>query len=508
MRSKWTILAAAAATLWVAPQLAVAGDDVEAQLQQMNERMAQMEEQLQATSEELEASKQRVEQQQTVLQDLDQERQASSGLSKFLSETEFSGLVAASYTYNFKNFNNSAVGRNGSSTTNGENGSLLGIVAPQHTNSNNFQVDQLAFRMKKTMTPESRAGWGASIAFGASADALNGESGSDASGDITNLVEAYAGYMFDIGSGVKLVAGRYMTPVGAESFFVNENFNITRGLLWAIQPVNHTGAYLGGDCECGLSWQLGASNGYGNSMADTDTQPTFVGSVGYSMDTVGFKVNGVYGGNIDDLLGLASGHGLVGTSTSGAPLQFTTGFERNEDKIGLLDAVLTWDPSDKLSTWVNFDYYWVSKTGQGYTGADGAPGYDLKDLNIWAIAGAGRYAITESTGFALRYEYMSFNNFGPSSTFPAFLSKNDANMMSLTATLDHHLTDNLVLSAEGRYDRGRLDDGASRLYLGQTLTGNAPQNGSDGLDLADFYDSVNDGSNHQVLGLVQLRYDF
>jgi septal ring factor EnvC (AmiA/AmiB activator) len=113
MRSKWTILAVAAATLWVAPQLAVAGDDVEAQLQQMNERMAQMEEQLQATSEELEASKQRVEQQQSVLQDLDQERQASSGLSKFLSETEFSGVAAASYTYNFKNFNNSAIGRNG-----------------------------------------------------------------------------------------------------------------------------------------------------------------------------------------------------------------------------------------------------------------------------------------------------------------------------------------------------------------------------------------------------------
>ena len=82
MRSTWTILAAAAATLWVAPQLAVAGDDVEAQIKQMNERMAQMEEQLQATNEELAASKQRVEQQQSVIQELDEDRQASSGLSK------------------------------------------------------------------------------------------------------------------------------------------------------------------------------------------------------------------------------------------------------------------------------------------------------------------------------------------------------------------------------------------------------------------------------------------
>lgn len=501
MRSKWTILAAAAATLWVAPQLAVAGDDVEAQIKQMNERMAQMEEQLQATNEELAASKQRVEQQQSVIQELDEDRQASSGLSKFLSETEFSGVVAASYTYNFKNFNNSAVGRNGASTTGGENGSLVGIVAPQHSNSNNFQVDQLAFRMKKTMTPESRAGWGASIAFGASADALNAKSGSDATGDLTNLVEAYAGYMFDVGSGVKLVAGRYMTPVGAESFFVNENFNVTRGLLWSIQPVNHTGAYIGGDCECGLSWQLGASNGYGNSQADTDTQPTFVGSVGYSMDTVGFKLNGVYGGNVDDLLGLASGYGLVGTG--GQPFTFTTGFERNNDKIGLLDAVLTWDPSDKLSTWVNFDYYWLSKTGQGYAGAPG--NYDFADLNIWGIAGAGRYAITEATGFSLRYEYLSFNNFGPGNFVP-LTQKGDANMMSLTGTLDHHLTDNLVVSAEGRWDRGRASDLNNWFYLNGTLGGNAVTT-PPGLGVGDFL-SPDHGKNHQVLGLVQVRYEF
>src|SRR5262245_11797597 len=157
MHSKWTVVAAIATTCWVVPRLAAA-EDVEEQLQKMNERMSQMEKQLQATNEELAASKQRVEEQQAVIKGLDSDRDASSALSKFLSETEFSGLVAASYTYNFKNFNNCANGRNGNSTTRGENASIFGVVAPQHTNSNNFQVDQLAFRMKKTPTPESRAG--------------------------------------------------------------------------------------------------------------------------------------------------------------------------------------------------------------------------------------------------------------------------------------------------------------------------------------------------------------
>src|SRR5262245_5114915 len=265
MRSRWTVLAAAAAIGFV-PLPALAGDDVEAQLRQMNERMSQMEQQLQATNEELAASKQRVEEQQTVIQNLDEDRQASSGLSRFLSETEFSGLVAASYTYNFKNFNSSSVGRNGQSTTGGENASLFGIVAPQHQNSNNFQIDQLAFRMKKTPTAESRAGWGASITWGSSADVLAGRSSTsgDATGDLPELTEAYASYLFDVMEGVNLTLGRYMTPVGAESFFMNENINVTRGLLWTLQPVNHTGGYIGGACECGLSWQLGASNGYGN----------------------------------------------------------------------------------------------------------------------------------------------------------------------------------------------------------------------------------------------------
>ncbi len=486
MRSKWTVLAAAAATLWVAPQLAVAGDDVEAQIRQMNERMAQMEQQLQATNEELEASKQRVEQQQAVLQDLDEDRQASSGLSKFLSETEFSGLVAASYTYNFKNFNNSAVGRNAGSTVAGENNGVFGLVAPHHANSNNFQIDQLAFRMKKTPTPESRAGWGAALAWGASADSLGGPS--DTSGNVPHLAEAYAAYLFDIGSGVKLVGGRYMTPIGAESFYMDQNYNVTRGLLWSLQPVNHTGAYVGGDCECGLSWQLGASNTYGNTMSDSDTQPTFVGSVGYSMDTLGFKVNGVYGGDIDDLFAGLGTFGAVGADGAGF-LNYSTGFERNDDKIGLLDAVLTWNPSDSLSTWVNFDYYWTADSGT-------SPGtQDLSSLSIYGIAAAGRYAITEATGFALRYEWLYFNDYGTSGA--------DAELMSLTATLDHRLTDNLVVTAEGRWDRGRAQDVPDDLYLGD-VSGNG-SGGPGGLDIGDF---VNDGSNHQVLGLVQLRYEF
>jgi hypothetical protein len=486
MRSKWTVLAAAAVIGFV-PLPALAGDDqVQAQLQQMNDRMQQMEQQLQATNEELAASKQRVEDQQAVIQHLDQDRDASSGLSRFLSETEFSGVVAASYVYNFKNFNSGAVNFNGSSTTGGENLGLVGITAPQHQNSNTFQIDQLAFRMKKTPTADSRAGWGASLTWGTSADTLAGRSGTDASGDLPELTEAYVSYLFDVAGGINLTGGRYMTPVGAESFFMNQgNFNITRGLLWTLQPVNHTGGYVSGACECGISWQLGASNGYGNSMADTDTEPTFVGSLGYKMDTLGFTLNGVYGGNADDLLGAFTQFGAVTTGPP-APGQgfFVTGQGRNTDKIGLLDAVLTWNPSDKLATWVNFDYWWTSGL---HSGAGGLANNSLTGLQIWGIAGAGRYAITDDTGFALRYEYLSFTNMCTDVGVPGGCGA--ANLMELTATVDHHLADHLIVSAEGRWDRGDSNSSPNNFFLTST---SAPA----------FT------SNHQVLGLVLMRYVF
>src|SRR5262245_25756022 len=521
MRSRWTILAAVAATCWVAPQLAVAEDQVEAQLRQMNERMAQMEQQLQATNEELAASKQQVQEQQGLIQDMDKDREASSALSKFLSETEFSGLVAASYTFNFKRLDSSAVGRNANSTTSGENAGVFGLTAPFHTNSNNFQVDQLAFRMKKTATPESRAAWGASLTWGSSADWLAGrisscedtegapfcETDSDATGDLPELTEAYVGYLWDVGGGIKSTLGRYMTPVGAESFFANENFNVTRGMLWTLQPVNHTGGNLSGGFGEDFTWQIGGSNSYGNTMSNPDSHPTFVGSVGYKADTLGFKVNGVYGGDIDDLLAPLGQFGVITPSPGGFGLgQFNSGFERNSDNIGLLDAVLTFDPSDKLSTWVNFDYWWTGKTGYGSATNPGGT-FTLDKLAIWGIAGAGRYAVTENTGFSLRYEYLSINNLGvaaqtASGPIVGFVNSRGADfqLMSLTGTIDHHLTDNLVLSAEARWDRAR-GSGDDDFFLDK-LSGDST---SDDLNDADFLDK---GSNHQVLGIVQLRYDF
>ena len=68
------------------------------------------------------------------------------------------------------------------------------------------------------------------------------------------------------------------------------------------------------------------------------------------------------------------------------------------------------------------------------------------------IAWATRYGITDRTGVALRFEYAQLDNFYSSAT-----SLEDLEVFGITGTVDHLLTDTLMLRGEIRYDHA--DDG-------------------------------------------------
>ena len=86
MRSNLKVLVAAVAAVLVAPQVSMAAEDIDSQLQLMNERMSQLETQLQATQDELDASKSEVARQSDMIEKAGIEREAQSGLSAFLSD--------------------------------------------------------------------------------------------------------------------------------------------------------------------------------------------------------------------------------------------------------------------------------------------------------------------------------------------------------------------------------------------------------------------------------------
>lgn len=512
MRSTCRILVAAAVAALAFPQLAMAGD-VEEQLRLMNERMAQMESQLEATKDELDASKDEVARQQELIQKAGIEREAQSGLSKFLSETQFSGNVAVSWGYNFNNPNEplqtysnpttpTAVGGltnphgtappNGfgnyvTPTIGGINSGALGITAPYHSNHNSFQVDQFLLSMLKPATAESRGGFAVDLAWGVSADGLGLPAGSGqselASGDVPHLYQAYVNYLAPLGPGLDVGMGRFATWIGAESFVADQNWNITRGLVWALQPVNHTGIWGKMEFENGFEIGLSGVNGYSNTMKDFDNQKGFLGTIGWTGEVFGLKVNGYYGGNISE-------HPIFNNNGLAEPFISSAGTDR--DTIALVDTVLSFTPSDRFAGWVNFDWYTT----------DNSDANPVSTMRVYALAAAGRFGITEALGFSLRYEFVYVEDHpavfftGAGGPVPPEIGGSftqDGQIMALTGTFDYALTDSLTVKVEGRYDWAGSQESPDNFFASSDI----------GAGDQDYFTRED-----QFLGIVQMLYSF
>jgi hypothetical protein len=472
MRSSLKSIIAIAAAFLVVPSFASAddvggGDD----LQEILSRLSDMEQQLKATNDALAASNSKVDQQQKMLSKLGTSNQSGPmlALSNFLTETTFEGWVSTSYFYNL---NDPDSGR-----TMGANQGTVG-ANPFHPNHNSFQVDQVWFSMSNEATPESRGGFEIDIVYGEAADRL--AVGIEGNSLFDYLYNANVSYLAPItDAGIKITAGRFQTHTGTEVAQDPYNYNITRGLLYTLQPINFTGVKLSAKYDSGLDWMLGFSNNSGYSTFDTNPYAAFPNAQNYDTDEekaflwrLGFEVsdslslalNGLYGGNCAGLdpTGIPA-VGFDPTGGCGITIDSTgrsnTG---NTDRQLLFDFTLNWDPSDKLSTWVNIDYM--------------KPTNERRDSgNPYAagIAVAGRYGITENTGIALRGEYIYSNDnyMGIASPFnlattltggddPGTLTpipgwyKEDQKLWSLTATLDHALTEHLSVKGEVVYQEG------------------------------------------------------
>jgi hypothetical protein len=430
MRSSLKTFIAVAAALLVAPSFASADDVGDGNdLQEVISRMSDLEQQLKATNDALAESNARVDQQQKMLSKFEPPKQSGPmlALSDFLTETTFGGWVGASYFYNTNNPDNGA----GHGANLGE--SRDGLANAYHGNSNSFQVDEAWFEISNEATPESRGGFQIDVLMGMTADVLCDD---DSNGSTPCLYNANISYLAPITeSGMEITAGRFATVIGAERPGAPYNFNITRGLVWNLQPVSHMGVKVATKYDSGIDWMLGVSNtsGYeGGGIAqqtDFDDEKVFLWRVGYQMsDTMAIAVSGLWGGD-------CALTACTDVANDG----------RSKDKQGVVDMVLDWNPSDRLSTWLNVDWIWTDSENRA------------GDARALAIAVAGRYAVTDATGFALRGEYVrSWDDYlevtasaGPTE---------DQNLWSITGTIDHKLTDHLTVKAEVVYQEGSADD--------------------------------------------------
>jgi hypothetical protein len=106
----------------------------------------------------------------------------------------------------------------------------------------------------------------------------------------------------------------------------------------------------------------------------------------------------------------------------------------------ILDLVASFNPTDALSLWANFDLGEEEFTLTGPAPDDG---------RWYGLALGGKFAFTEATSIAVRGEYMIDKNV---TRFPFFSGNDELDAYSATVTLAHKLTENLLGRMEYRRD--------------------------------------------------------
>jgi hypothetical protein len=370
----------------------ISDEDMREQMRLMQQRMRRMEDQL---------------------ADAKRMAPAKAPSDCFFCSIEFEGWIAASYFYNTRGSNDTDLGGFNSGAA---------PVYPFHPDHNSFSVDQIWLGMERPVNENQRAGFRLDFAFGKVGDILNGvNDGASGSQNDFHIYQAYISYLAPLGEGVEFKFGKFGTLIGAEVAQTTANYNITRSNLYNLfQPITHTGIlattslWEGGTTSFGV---VNETRAFTSRDIDLDNDKAMTWQVGHQINDATFiSFNGAWGGG-----------------KSGSPAGFAT---PDGEKELIIDIVATWDPTEKFSSYVNFDFI--------DNEAAGAP-------EGWGLATAGRYAFTDRMGVAGRIEYADLE----------FGSNNDLNLFGLTGTLDYLLTTNLMLRGEVRYDQtfgGDIDD--------------------------------------------------
>ncbi|MGC4117586.1 MAG: outer membrane beta-barrel protein [Myxococcales bacterium] len=145
----------------------------------------------------------------------------------FFKKLEIGGIVSASYTYNFNQ---------------PENG--LNTGRGYDVYANQFMFNKALLRLGKPVEYDAfewGVGFSLKLLFGQDAAFTQ----TTPIGEFGDLFEATATLNIPVGNGLKFVVGKYATPIGYESPFLEEAANWSGGLAWTyLEPFVHTGFAL------------------------------------------------------------------------------------------------------------------------------------------------------------------------------------------------------------------------------------------------------------------------
>jgi hypothetical protein len=430
--------------LMLSPGLVAAEDsEVQAQLEAMQRQLDALSERLEATTDELEVSKTRANEQEQLIREagLADPQGSSSSLGGFWDTIEFGGWLSASYWYNFNQVRNDDLV--------GANTGINGQSSPFNPDANQFSFDQLWFEMERPIDESNRAGFVASFAFGKVAKLLPDGNGSDG-GNSLYIPEAYIQYLTPMGPTLK--AGKFGTWIGYEVAQTVYNENISRSFVYnMLQPIDHVGISLEGDFgDSGAYWGVALVNNVFKTQPVVNDNLAYMGKIGYAEELWSIQLAGLWGQVTGDSCGSLSS---LPTETCGEHGYATTGGDSNH-KAGIIDVVATLDPTERLHFWVNGDYVWSDSQHEGGSGAMPAG---------WGVEVGGRYALTDRLGTSLRGEWVADDR-------EYFGFVDDADLWSLTTTVDYALTEQLMVRGEVRYDNGRITKNPDHLFINDNTT--------------------------------------
>lgn len=221
-----------------------------------------------------------------------------------------------------------------------------------------------------------------------------------------HLLNAYVSLKPGTWKGVQLDFGKFVTAAGAEVTESHLNWNYSRSLLFALGPYYHTG--LRASAPLNEKWTLGGAVVTGwNTIRDNNTGKT---------------------------LGIASTGNFGKVSIANT---FYTGPENTGTNRGwrhFYDAVVTVNPSGRVSMYVNLD------VGANRFPAGGS-------ARFWGVTGAARFQVSRNVAIAPRLEHYSDTH--------GFWTGSPNRFREFTLTAESKLNDCLISRLELRKDWSR-----------------------------------------------------
>ena len=317
--------------------------------------------------------------------DDEQDPAAANPVVEFFKQTEISGLVDGYYLWNFN-----------------ETDAQLRNFDIQH---NAFTLNYAEIAFAKPVSETSRGGFRVDFGAGETANLVNAfePGGTDY---LKYVQQAYVSYLAPVGNGLTVDFGKFVTPAGAEVIENKDNFNYSRGLLFALAiPYYHTGLRVGYAVNDQVTVTGYLLNGWNNVIENNDPK-----TVGVS---VGVKPN--------DRTGLFFNY-LVGNEF---PEDVEDAGTRN-----LFDVVASFAATDKISLLGNFDY--------------GRDSFEDTDVNWYGVAVGMKYQHDENWAFSPRYEWFVDDD--------GFATGVSQTLQSLTLTGEYKASGGLITRFEFRND--------------------------------------------------------